>query len=162
MSHFNAYNQFITKPCDWINRWTQKGRLFLHGSCRYKSKSSNLPYHSIQILVNGWGVRGGGLPVFNSAQPFIAHFTWLRMSKLSFWCIHYTQPMGNSGDNDFFILTALLKALYCGDLLRVIALLFIRVNSLGYIYIISQARHLPGTAGECKRSLPRTLAPLSP
>ena len=71
-------------------------------------------------------------------------------------------PIGNSGDNDFSSITALLKALYCGDLLRVIALLFIRVNSTGYIYIISQARHLPGTAGELKRSLPCTLAPLSP
>ena len=40
-------------------------------------------------------------------------------------------PTGNSGDNDFSAITALLKALYCGDLLRVIALLFIRVNSTG-------------------------------
>ena len=32
---------------------------------------------------------------------------------------------GNSGDNDFSSITALLKTLYCGDLLRVIALLFI-------------------------------------
>ena len=71
-------------------------------------------------------------------------------------------PTGNSGDNDFSSITALLKALYCGDLLRVIALLFIRVNSTGYIYVISQARHLPGTAGELKRSLPCTLTPLSP
>ena len=69
-------------------------------------------------------------------------------------------PTGNSGDNDFSSITALLKALYCGDLLRVINLLFIRVNSTGYIYVIS--RHLPGSAGELKRSLPRTLAPLSP
>ena len=71
-------------------------------------------------------------------------------------------PTGNSGDNDFSSTTALLKALYCGNLMRAIALLFIRVNSTGYIYVISQARHLPGTAGELKRSLPRTLAPLSP
>ena len=71
-------------------------------------------------------------------------------------------PTGNSGGNDFSSITALLKALYCGDLLRVIALLFIRVNSTGYIYVISQAQHLPGTAGEPERSLPRTLAPLSP
>ena len=71
-------------------------------------------------------------------------------------------PTGNSGDNNFSSITVLLKALYCGDLLRVIALLFIRVNSTGYIYVISQARHLPGTAGELKRSLPRTFAPLSP
>ena len=56
-------------------------------------------------------------------------------------------PTGNSGDNDFSSITALLKALYCGDLLRVIALLIIRVNSTGYIYVISQARRLPSTAG---------------
>ena len=40
-------------------------------------------------------------------------------------------PTGNSGDNDFSSIKALLKALHCGDLLRVIALLFIMVNSLG-------------------------------
>ena len=73
-------------------------------------------------------------------------------------CNHCPPLTGNSGDNDFSSITAL----YCGDLLRVIALLFIRVNSTGYIYVISQARHSPGTAGELKRSLPRTLAPLSP
>ena len=71
-------------------------------------------------------------------------------------------PTGNSGDNDFSSITVLLKALYCGDLLRVMALLFIRVNSTGYIYVISQAQHLPSTAGELKRSLPRTLAPPIP
>ena len=71
-------------------------------------------------------------------------------------------PTGNSGDDDFSSITALLKALYYGDLLRVIALLFIWVNSTGYIYVISQTRHLPGTAGELKRPLPRTLAPISP
>ena len=32
----------------------------------------------------------------------------------------------------------------------------------GCICVISQAWHLPGTAGELKRSLPSTLAPLSP
>ena len=48
-------------------------------------------------------------------------------------------PTGNSGDKDFSSITALLKALYSGDLL--IALLFIRVNSTGYIYVISQAWH---------------------
>ena len=40
-------------------------------------------------------------------------------------------PTRNSGDNNFSSITALLKALYCGDLLRVVALLFIRVNSTG-------------------------------
>ena len=33
---------------------------------------------------------------------------------------------------------------------------------MGYICIRSLARHIPGTKGELKRSLPRTLAPLSP
>ena len=63
--------------------------------------------------------------------------------------------MGNSKDNDFSSITALLKALHCGDLLRVIALLFIIVNSMGIYrrYITS-----PGL----KMSLSRTLAPLSP
>ena len=47
------------------------------------------------------------------------------------------------------------------DLLRGIALLFIIINSTGYICIILLARHLPGTAGELKRPVSRTLAPLS-
>ena len=38
-----------------------------------------------------------------------------------------TRPMGNSGDNNF----SSIKALHCGDLLRVITLLFIIVNSTG-------------------------------
>ena len=50
-------------------------------------------------------------------------------------CNHCSPPTGNSRDNDFSSTTALLKALYCGDLLRVIALLFIRVNSTGYRYL---------------------------
>ena len=66
-------------------------------------------------------------------------------------------PTGNSGDNDFSSITALLKDLHCGDLLSVIALHFIIVNSR----VISQARPLPRTAGKLKRSLPHTLAPLS-
>ena len=66
-------------------------------------------------------------------------------------------PTGNSR-NDF----SSIKALHCRDLLRVIAPLFIIVTSTGYICVISQARHLPGAAGELERSLPRTLAPLSP
>ena len=70
-------------------------------------------------------------------------------------------PMGNSGD-DFSSIKALLKAWHCGDLLRVIALLVIIINSAGYICIISVAPHFPGTLGELKRSLPHTLAPLSP
>ena len=37
----------------------------------------------------------------------------------------------NSGDNDFSSITALLNALHCRDLLTVIALLFITVNSTG-------------------------------
>ena len=73
----------------------------------------------------------------------------------------YTTPSGNSGDNVSSI-TALLKALHCRDLLRVIALRFKIVNSMRYICVISQAQHLPGTAGELKRSLPHTLALLSP
>ena len=53
-------------------------------------------------------------------------------------------PTGNSGNDEFSSITPLLKALYCRDLLRIKALLFIRVNSMGYIYVISQAWHLPG------------------
>ena len=55
-------------------------------------------------------------------------------------------PMGNIGDNDFSSITVLLKALHCGeDLLRVITLLFIIVNSTEvYICVISQARHCGG------------------
>ena len=49
-----------------------------------------------------------------------------------------------------------------GDQLRVIALLFIIVNSMGVFCVISQAPHLHGTAGGLKRSVPYTLAPLSP
>ena len=48
------------------------------------------------------------------------------------------------------------------DLLRVIDLLFIIINSTGYIYIILLARHLPGTAGEPKKPMSRRLAALSP
>ena len=48
------------------------------------------------------------------------------------------------------------------DLLRVIELLFIIINSTGYMCIILLARHLPGTAGELKRLISRTLGPLSP
>ena len=46
-------------------------------------------------------------------------------------CNHCPPPTGNSKDNDFSSITALLKVLHCGDLLRVIALLFIIVNSTG-------------------------------
>ena len=60
-----------------------------------------------------------------------------------------TPPTGNSGDNDFSSITALLKALYCGDLLRVKALLFILVNSMG-VYLCNTTssaltRHCGGT-----------------
>ena len=58
-------------------------------------------------------------------------------------------PTGNSGDNDFSSITALLKALHCGGLLRVITLLFIRVNSTGvYLRNITSpalTRHCGGT-----------------
>ena len=64
-----------------------------------------------------------------------------------------TLPMGNSGDNDF----SSIKALHCGVLLRVIAQLFIIVNSKG-VYL----RNVASSALTLKRSLPRTLAPLSP
>ena len=62
---------------------------------------------------------------------------------------HCTPPLsptyGNSGDNYFSSITALLKALHCGDLLRVTTLLFIIVNSTEvYICVISQARHCRG------------------
>ena len=60
-------------------------------------------------------------------------------------------PPPPSGDNDFSTITALLKALYCGDLLRVIALLFISVNSTGYIYVKSQARHLTRYCGRTQK-----------
>ena len=67
-------------------------------------------------------------------------------------------PRGNSGDNDFSSITALLKALYCGDLLREIALFFIRVNSSGvYLYNITS----PALTQYC-RSLACTLVRLSP
>ena len=67
----------------------------------------------------------------------------------------------NSRD-DFSFIKALLKALHCGDLLRVIALLFIIVNSTGVYLHEYHRRHLPGTAGKIKRSLPCTLAPPIP
>ena len=38
---------------------------------------------------------------------------------------------GNRGDDVFSSITTLLKALHCGDLLRIIAMLFITVNSMG-------------------------------
>ena len=40
-------------------------------------------------------------------------------------------PTGNSGDNNFSSIKALLKAQDCRNLLIVIALLFIKVNSTG-------------------------------
>ena len=51
-------------------------------------------------------------------------------------CNHCPSPptphlQGNSGDDDFSSIKALLKALHCKDLLRVIARLFITVNSTG-------------------------------
>ena len=59
-------------------------------------------------------------------------------------CNHCSLPpqptSGNCGDSEYSYITALRKAL-----LRVIALLFIIVNSMGYICMISQARHFPGT-----------------
>ena len=71
-------------------------------------------------------------------------------------------PTGNSGDNDFSSIRALLKTLHCGDLLRVIALLFIRVNFTGvYLRNITSpafTRYCGGT----QKVMPRTLAPLSP
>ena len=58
-------------------------------------------------------------------------------------------PTGNRGVNDFSSVIALLKALHCGDLLRVIALLFIMVNSTGvYLRNITSpavTRHCGGT-----------------
>ena len=69
---------------------------------------------------------------------------------------------GIVGGSDFSSIAALLKAMHYGDLLRVIALLFIIVNSTGVICVISLARHLLASAGGRKKSLPRTLAPLSP
>ena len=74
----------------------------------------------------------------------------------------HTHPYGEWRGQRLFIHQCSAKALHCGDLLRVIALLFIIVTSMGYICVISQARHLPGTAEERQRSLPRTLAPLYP
>ena len=73
--------------------------------------------------------------------------------------------MGIAGTTTFHPL-ALLKALGCGDLLRVITLLFIIVNSTG-VYrcnITSPAltQHCRGGGGELKMSLFRTLAQLSP
>ena len=71
-------------------------------------------------------------------------------------------PTGNSGDNDFSSIRALLKALHCGDLLSVIALLFIRVNFtgvyLGNITSPAFTRYCGGT----QKVIARTLAPLSP
>ena len=46
-------------------------------------------------------------------------------------CNHCPPPTGSSRDNDFSSIRALLKALHCGNLLRVVALLFIIVNSRG-------------------------------
>ena len=71
-------------------------------------------------------------------------------------------PTENCGDNDFSSITTLLKSPALRDLLRVIVLLFIIVNSTGVYLCISLARYLSGTAGELKSSLPHTLAPLSP
>ena len=93
----------------------------------------------------------------------VCHCVW------NFWtpyapviCNHYPpNKTGNSGDN-FSSITALLKALHCGDLLRVIALLFIIVNSMG-VYLRNITRPaLTRHCGELKRSLPCSLAPLSP
>ena len=71
-------------------------------------------------------------------------------------------PTGNSGDNDISSIKALLKVLHCGDLLRVIAPLFIIVNSKGTNFRNITSPELTGTVGEQKRSLLRTLALLSP
>ena len=52
-------------------------------------------------------------------------------------CNHCPPHTGNSGDYDFPLFTALLKALHCGDLLRVIAPLFININfSLRYVCVV--------------------------
>ena len=75
---------------------------------------------------------------------------------------HPTPPTGNSGDNNFSSITALLKALHRGDLLGVIALLFIRVNftGVGLRNITSPAftRYCGGT----QKVIALTLALLSP
>ena len=60
-------------------------------------------------------------------------------------------PTGNSGDNEFSSIKALLKALHCGDLLRVIAPRFIIVNSKrAYFRIIIPHMNFP-----CKTSIGR-------
>ena len=55
----------------------------------------------------------------------------LSTSSAQVICNHCSPPMGNSGDNDFSSTTALLKALHCGELLRVKGLVFIIVISTG-------------------------------
>ena len=73
--------------------------------------------------------------------------TWQYINNAPFICNHCPPlpppPMGNSGDNKFLAIITLLKALHCKDLLRVIAPLFIIVNSTGVsLYnVTSQAGH---------------------
>ena len=77
-------------------------------------------------------------------------------------CPPPSPPKGDSGDNDFSSIRTLLKALHCGDLLRVIALLFIRVNFTGiYLHNITRpafTRYCGGT----QKVIAHTLALLSP
>ena len=79
---------------------------------------------------------------------------------------HCTPPLspiyGNSGDNDFSSITALLKVLHCGDLLRVTTLLFIIINSKEvYICVISQARHCGGARKVTAQHISQENGPIS-
>ena len=67
--------------------------------------------------------------------------------------------MWNSGDNNFSSIIALLKALHCQDLLRVIALLFRLVNSMGiYLHNITS----PALTQHCRGTQKVTAPPISP
>ena len=69
-------------------------------------------------------------------------------------------PTGNSRD-DFSSIIALLEALHCEDLQRVIALLFVIVNCTG-VYLRNITSPSPGTARELERLLPHTIIPAIP
>ena len=71
-------------------------------------------------------------------------------------------PTGNSGDNDFSSIRALLKALHCVALLRVIALLFIRVNFTGVYMRNITSPAFTRYCGGTQKVIARTLVPLSP
>ena len=100
--------------------------------------SSVRPGWSAPVICNHCSARAGISPRDSTAPP----------------------PLGNSGDNDFSSITALLKALHCGHLLRVIAMLFMIVlKSHGGVYLSNITSPALRGVGNLKGHCPPHVSP---